>query len=275
MEEIKKIIDIETAIRNGNNKFLKSLPNFIIRIIKSAIYQDEINATIHRSRHLTGVPFLNDILDGWNVKVEIKGDENIPSTGRFIFASNHPVGGIDALSFYRMIYHHFPVVVSPSNELLNLIPNLRPLVLGLNVFGKNTKETAAKLNDLLESDTPVFIFPSGEVSRRKKGIISDPIWQKSFITKAIQHKRDIIPVHISGRNSNLFYNVANLRTFLGIKMYVETLLLPREMMKQRNSTVTVTVGKVIPYQTFTTGYSHIEWAQKVKEIVYALPADKL
>jgi putative hemolysin len=120
----------------------------------------------------------------------------------------------------------------------------------------------------------VLIFPSGEVSRRKKGIISDPVWQKSFITKAVQHKRDIIPVHISGRNSNLFYNVANLRTFFGIKMYVETMLLPREMMKQRNSTVTVTIGKVIPYQTFTTECSHPEWAQKVKSIVYCLPENQ-
>jgi putative hemolysin len=116
-----------------------------------------------------------------------------------------------------------------------------------------------------------LIFPSGEVSRRKKGIICDSIWQKSFITKAVQHKRDIIPVHISGRNSNLFYNVANLRTFLGIKMYVETMLLPNEMMNQRNSTITVTIGKVFPYQTFTTEYSHLEWAQKIRSIVYSLP----
>jgi putative hemolysin len=108
------------------------------------------------------------------------------------------------------------------------------------------------------------------VSRRKKGVISDPVWQKSFITKAIQHKRDIIPIHISGRNSNLFYIVANLRKFLGIKMYIETLLLPREMMKQRNSSVTLTIGRVIPYQTFTKEESHWEWAQVVKEIVNKL-----
>jgi putative hemolysin len=272
LEEIEKIVDIETAIRNGNNKFLKSLPGFVVRFIKRVIHQDEINSTIHRSRHLTGVPFIIDVLDGWHVKVDINGLENIPSSGRFVFAANHPVGAIDALAFFTTVYHVFPDVVFPSNELLNHIPNLRPLVLGLNVFGKNTKETAAKLHDLYESDAQVLMFPSGEVSRRKKGIISDPVWQKSFITKAVQHKRDIIPVYISGRNSDLFYTVANIRTFFGIKMYIETMLLPREMIKQRNSTVKVTIGKVIPYQTFTTEYSDPEWAQKVKEIVYALPA---
>ena len=109
------------------------------------------------------------------------------------------------LAFFSMIYKFFPEIITPSNELLDRIPNLRPLLLGINVFGKNTRDTAEKLNELYESDAQVMMFPSGEVSRRKKGVISDPEWQKSFITKAVQYKRDIIPVHISGRNSNTFY----------------------------------------------------------------------
>lgn len=271
MEEEVKTIDIKKAIMSGRNRFLKSLPDFVIRLMKRIIYEDEINATINRSRHLTGVAFLNDIIEGWDVKIIVKGDENLPSAGRFIFASNHPLGGMDALAFFNAATRFFPDMVSPANQLLQQIPNLRPLILGLNVFGKNTKETAKKLDELYDSGIQVFIFPSGEVSRRKKGVISDPVWQKSFIAKAVQHKRDIIPVHISGRNSNLFYNVANIRKFFGIKMYVETILLPREMIKNRKTTMTVSFGKPIPYQTFTSEITHHEWAQKVKSIVYSIP----
>ncbi len=270
MEEADNVIDIEKEFRSSNSAFLKSLPGFIIKGIEKFIRQDEMNAAINNNRNKTGVPFLNDVLKNWKVIVKINGEENIPSSGRFVFAANHPVGGIDALAFLCMIYKFFPEIITPSNELLNRIPNLKPLLLGINVFGKNTRETAEKLNDLFESDTQIMIFPSGEVSRRKKGVISDPVWQKSFITKAVQYKRDIIPVHISGRNSNLFYIVANLRKFLGIKMYIETVLLPREMMKQRNSSVTLTIDRVIPYQTFTKEKSHWEWAQHIKEIVYKL-----
>ena len=274
MEDIRKVIDIEKAIRNGNSRFLKSLPGFVIKLIIKIVGQDELNEAIYNNREKTGVPFINSILRDWNVKVEVLGAENIPPSGRFIFASNHPVGGMDALAVFNMIYRFFPDIVSPANELLNIIPNLKPLVLGVNVFGKNTKETALKLNELFESDAQIMILPAGEVSRRKKGIISDIVWQKSFITKAIQYKRDIIPVFISGRNSNLFYIAANLRKLLGIKMYVETLLLPREMLKQRNSTVHINIGKLISWQTFTDEMTHSEWAQKVKEIVYSIPSDK-
>jgi putative hemolysin len=270
MEEIPKTIDIEKTIRQSKSKFVRSLPKFIIRLIIRIVHQNEMNATIYRNYDKSGVPFINGILNEWNVKVIVRGEENIPVSGRFVFVANHPVGGMDALSLLSTIFRFFPRVVSPSNELFENIPQLEPVVLGINVFGKNTKETAEKLNKLFESDAQIMIFPAGEVSRRLKGIISDIPWQKSFITKSVQHKRDIIPVHISGRNSNLFYNIANLRKILGIKLYIETALLPHEMMRQRNSTVTLTIGKPITWQTFTSEKPQIDWAQRVKKLVYSL-----
>jgi putative hemolysin len=273
MEEVEKKIDVEKSIRNSDSAFLKSLPRFTIRLIEKIILQDELNAAIYRSRHLQGIPFLNDILDGWDVKVDAKGTENIPSSGRFIFAGNHPLGGIDALSFFNSAARVCPDIISPSNQILYLIPNLQGLMVPLNVFGKQTKETVARLHKLFESDTQILIFPAGEVSRRRKGVIIDPIWQKTFITKAVEYKRDIIPAHISGHNSNFFYTTASLRKFLGIKMYIETILLPREMLKQRGKHVTVAFGKPVSWQTFTNEFTHAEWAQKVKEMVYSIPLE--
>jgi putative hemolysin len=270
MEEFRKVIDIEKVIETSNSGFLKSLPRFAVRLMTKIIEQEEFNKVIYNNREKIGVPFINGFMQDWNVKVEIKGAENVPPSGRFIFAANHPVGGFDAMAIHNMIYNFYPEILSPANELLKFIPNIRSLILGINVFGKSSKETARKINELFESDTQIIMFPAGEVSRRQKGIISDITWQKSFISKAIQHRRVIIPVFISGRNSNLFYIVANLRKFLGIKMYIETLLLPREMVKQKNSTVTVTIGKPIPYQTFTDEMTHSEWAHRVKTIVYSL-----
>lgn len=268
MAEITKTIDIEKAIRSSKSQFVRSLPRFVIRLIEKLVRQDEMNETIYRNRDKTGVPFVNAVLKDWNVNVEVKGGENIPASGRFVFVANHPVGGMDALSFLSAIHRFFPNVISPSNELFNYIPNLHPVILGVNVFGTNTRDTVEKFNQLFESDNQIMIFPAGIVSRRKKGVISDPAWQKTFITKAIQFNRDVIPVFIEGRNSNLFYTVDTLRKFLGIKMSLEIILLPREMHKQRNTTVTLNFNKPIPYHTFTADKSHADWALHVREIVY-------
>ena len=268
MTEITKTIDLEKAIRSSKSRFVSSLPRFAIRLIEKLVRQDEMNETIFRNRDKTGVPFVNDVLKEWNVTVDVKGGENIPESGRFVFVANHPVGGMDALSFLSAIHRFFPNVISPSNQLFNYIPNLHPVILGVNVFGTNTRDTVEKFNQLFESDAQIMIFPAGIVSRKKNGIISDPEWQKTFISKAIQYKRDIIPVFIEGRNSNLFYKVDRIRKFLGIKISIEIILLPREMHKQRNSTVTLNFGKPLPYQTFTADKTHSEWALFVREIVY-------
>jgi putative hemolysin len=270
MNEIEKVIDIRKAIRSSKSKFVRLLPGFAISAIEKLIRQDYMNTSIHNNRHMEGIPFVNGILKDWGVNVEIKGSENIPREGRFVFVANHPVGGMDALSFLSAISRFYPDVISPSNDLFNYIPNLHPVILGVNVFGTNTKETVSKLNELFESESQIMIFPAGIVSRRIKGVISDPVWQKTFVTKAVQFRRDIIPVHISGRNSNLFYTVDRVRKFLGIKLSVEIILLPREMHKQNNSTVTLTIGKPVAWQTLTSEKSQGEWAQTIKAGVYEL-----
>jgi len=93
---------------------------------------------------------------------------------------------------------------------------------------------------------------------------------KSFIIKAVEFRRDIIPVHFEGRNSNFFYNFANIRKASGLKFNIELIYLPDEMYKNSNQTFTITFGKPIPWQTFDKSKTAKEWAQYVKEVVYSL-----
>ena len=116
----------------------------------------------------------------------------------------------------------------------------------------------------------MIIFPAGLVSRKQKGVIRDLEWKKTFITKAIKHQRDIIPVHISGRNSNFFYNLANIRKFLRLKSNIEMLYLPSELYKHRGNKFTVTIGEPIPYTSLDSSKTHAEWAERIKEVVYSL-----
>jgi len=111
-------------------------------------------------------------------------------------------------------------------------------------------------------------------SRKTKGKIRDLEWKKTFISKAIKYNRDIIPVHISGRLSNFFYNFANVRKFLGIKANLEMLYLSNETFKRKNKRFEITFGKPIPYGTFDKTMNHYDWAQKVNEHVYLLKDDK-
>ena len=103
-----------------------------------------------------------------------------------------------------------------------------------------------------------------------KGRVMDLPWQKNFIMKAVKHKRDIIPVHFSGHNTNFFYRLANIRRLLGIKANIEMLYLVDETYRHRNEELFVKFGPSISCKTFDKSKKPPEWAKWVKEKVYAL-----
>src|SRR5690606_29910040 len=105
-----------------------------------------------------------------------------------------------------------------------------------------------------------------------KGKVVDLEWKKHFVTKAIQYKRDVIPVFVSGRNTNRFYRLANLRKFFRIKWNFEMFFLPDETMRHRNTDVHIYFGKPIPHSSFVKTKTHQQWAEWVKDTVYQLPA---
>jgi putative hemolysin len=158
----------------------------------------------------------------------------------------------------------------PSNDLLMNITQLQENFIPVNKHGGQTKENARLMEDTYASNTQMFSFPAGLCSRKKKGKIEDLEWKKNFIVKAVKHNRPIVPVFFSGRNSNFFYNLSRIRTFLRIKVNIEMLYLVDEMFKQRGQKISVIIGNPIPVETFDSSKKPSEWAGWVKKQVYLL-----
>jgi hypothetical protein len=86
----------------------------------------------------------------------------------------------------------------------------------------------------------------------------------------VQHKRDIVPAYFSGRNSNFFYNLSNIRKRLGIKANIEMLYLADEMFLQKEKEIHLIFGEKIPWQTFDKSKTPPEWAEYIKSKCYEL-----
>jgi putative hemolysin len=148
------------------------------------------------------------------------------------------------------------------------------LFIPINKHGRNA-ENLALFDQTFASDKAILYFPAGLVSRKQPGgVIKDLEWKKTFISKAKKFQRDILPVYISGRNSNFFYNLANLRRKLGINANIEMLYLVDEMFRQRNKTIEVTFGEVIPYSGFDKSRTDTQWASWLRDMVYSLAASE-
>lgn len=264
-------IDLEKVIASKNPRLLKFLPGFLLRYIKRTIHQEDINRFLEENGHKRDFEFAEAALQELGVTVKWVGLENIPAKGGVILASNHPLGGIDGMA----LIHVVGKVRRDVNFLVNdILMNLKPLsgvFVPVNKHGKNSAEMVAKMDDVYASDQAVLIFPAGLVSRKQAGgVIRDLQWKKSFITRARKYRKNIIPVYVAGRNSDFFYNLARLRKRLGIKANIEMFYLPDEMYRQNGKTITIIFGKPIPWETFDNSKNDGEWADWMKEQVYAL-----
>lgn len=268
-----KPIVIKELFHEKNPGLAKFMPGFVFRYITRILHLDFFNDFMKRNGHLKGISFVNQAIIEFNVKEKINGFENIPDSGRFIFASNHPLGGFDAFLLMKCVEKRLGKLKFLTNDILLGIPSLRPMFIPINKHGGNTREAAEILNSTYNSDEQILIFPAGLASRKIKGKIIDLEWKKHFIAKAVTHQRDIIPVFIGGRNSNRFYRLANIRKFLHIKWNIEMFFLPDELMKHRNTEVPIYFGKPISFETFDKSKKQQEWADWVKEHVYKLPAE--
>jgi putative hemolysin len=265
-----RLIDVENVLYTRNPAFRKTIPRFVINYLKRVIHQEELNEFLRLYGHLKDAEFVLGGLKHFKINYTSSGTENLPASGRFIFVSNHPLGGLDGLVFIYELSKYYKDIKFPVNDLLTNIENLNGIFLPINKHGSQGKDAAKVIDDAYSSDSQILYFPAGLCSRKKKGVIKDLTWQKSFVAKAIKHKRDIVPAFFSGRNSDFFYNLSNLRNFLGIKVNIEMLYLADELFKQRDKKINLVFGEKISWETFDKSKSLPEWADWVKEKTYKL-----
>ncbi len=263
-------VDIKKIFYDKNPRLARLLPAFVYRYLKRIAHEDYINKLLREYGHLQGLDFANAMIKEFNVQIVAEGEENLPKEGRFIFVSNHPLGGFDGQIIMHLVARHYGGFKFLVNDILMNLRNLGSVFIPVNKHGRQGIELAGRIDEAFRSDDQILTFPAGYVSRRIKGQIVDLEWQKNFITKARQYQRDVIPIHMGGRNSEFFYRLGTIRKKFGIKANIEMLFLIDETYQHRNKTIVVKFGQPIPWQTFDHTKKPIEWAHWVKEKVYLL-----
>ena len=217
-----------------------------------------------------GVDFIRTCFREIGVKVVSKHTHNIPVAGRLIMAANHPLGGLDGMGFISEVHKIRPDVRFLVNDILMNVKPLRGLFLGVNKHGSNAKNSLLSVEQQFASEGATLIFPAGLVSRKQNGRIMDLKWHKSFITKSVRYQTDIVPVYVEAINSPRFYNVAKFRKMVGLKLNIEMLLLPGEMFRQKNKTITFHFGKPIPAYLIKHIGEHHKIAEAMRHFIYTL-----
>lgn len=264
-------IDVDKVLRERLSKRYRYIPRFAVRWLERTICQDRLNAILVKMAEKdNSVDAATAALDEMGITVEATGLERLPQ-GRFMFVSNHPLGGLDGLALISLLGNHYNRQIKfIVNDLLWAVEPLRGVFLPVNKYGRQSRTAAADIETALESDNQFITFPAGLCSRMQPdGTIADLTWQKAAVVQAANYHRDIVPIFFDARNSKFFYRFAKWRKKLGIKFNIELIFLPKEMIKQSGSTLRVTIGEPIPWSSLDAAHPKQE-AAHLRDIVYTL-----
>ena len=265
-------VDLEKVIRDKNPALARLLPRFVVAYLKRTIHQDEINRILQAYSHLEPIPFIRAALADMGIRYRAVGLEKLPREGRYLFASNHPFGGMDGMMLCDELERHFGSVKIIVNDLLMHLTPLNPLFIPVNKHGRQNARYAQTLRDTLESNAQIATFPAGLCSRRHHGRVADPRWKHSFVKNALESRRDIVPVRFDGELSSFFYNLSNLRSALGIRANIEMLYLPDEMFRQKGRRFEIRFGEPVRWQSLRDAPAKV-WAGRIRDMVYGLGSE--
>jgi len=222
---------------------MPGLSSFLMELMKI----NEVNNKFASISHLNGLEFIDQVLEHLGIIIDFDQTEldNIPIEGAFIALANHPYGGIDGLILLKLLCRKRPDAKLMANFILDKIPNLKEWLIGVNPF-ENIQHASSisgikKTIRVLESGTPVGIFPAGEVSSYQTEFhhITDKKWGTvtgKIIAKA---KVPVVPIYFSG-NNGLLFNILGL-----LHPMLRTAKLPSELFNKQGQAIKVRIGKPI------------------------------
>ena len=247
--------------------------NPVVPVLASALRLRRLNALYGSIAAMSDRPFLEAFFAQTKIDVSIGGVgvDDIPAEGPVVIVANHPFGAVDGLALLWAVQRVRPDVRVMANRMLGLVTPLRDRWIEVDPLhtaaapAANTRGFRECMRHLLDGRA-LIVFPAGEVSAFHDGP-SEPVdkaWDPSVMKLIQRVKATIVPVHIPGRNSSMFYRLGDIHPRL------RTVALPSELLKKIGTTTTLTFGRAIPWSDLAAVSDPVVLGKHLRSRVYAL-----
>lgn len=252
--------------------------NAIIKILFKITGINKVNAIYDASKHLTGLEFVDDMLDKLGIIRKYENYEVLDNfkEGPFITVSNHPYGHVDGIMAISAVAGKRRDYKMMVNWMLMQIDTMEEHFIGVNPYSKDNKMSEVKSSvggvkqclGHLKDGHPLGLFPAGGVSSPHLDRTEDREWQEPVLKLIKKAKVPIIPMFISGNNS-WFYR------FLGfIDWRIRTIRLLHEVTNKKGKTVYIRFGKPITVEEQAKYTDIKEFGEFLKAQTYAMKKKK-
>ncbi|MFC6268877.1 lysophospholipid acyltransferase family protein [Frigoriflavimonas asaccharolytica] len=249
------------------------LKNPVAAMVMKFTKINQVNALHEKLKDKEGKEFFDKFLHELNLKYIVFAEDlaKIPKTGPFIVVANHPLGALDGVLMTKILMEIRPDFKVMGNFLLAKIKPMEPFVISVNPF-EDKKELHSSANGMretlkhLENGGCLGIFPAGEVSNKNNeyGEILDRPWEKTALKLIKKAKVPVVPMYFHAKNSAFFYRVSKIHAGL------QTLLLPAEMMNEREDPIRIRIGKHISVKSLEEQETIPELGEFLRRKVYLM-----
>jgi putative hemolysin len=175
------------------------------------LYYDQAVRMADDVAEISGIECFEYISRLLELEITVEGKEYLPKDGAFILTSNHPTGIADGVAVYDMLKDTRPDLMFFANrDAIRVNQRLSEVI--IPVEWRTTEKSHAKSRETLvrtsrafSDERAIVLFPSGRIAYWAKGRLNERPWQATGIHMAKRYNVPVIPMHMSARNSKLFY----------------------------------------------------------------------
>lgn len=177
------------------------------------------------------------------IKILARNIENLPRAGRVIVVANHPTGLADGIVLWSAIRSVRSDVCFLANaDALRVGRNFGDVIIPVEWRTElrtlaGSKETLRRSKAALEAEKCLVIFPSGVPARVVPPLLGEQHWMSGFLTLAARSSAPLVPVHVEGRNSSVYF----IASKLGRQMRNVTLF--HELTNKKKAKFSLTFGE--------------------------------
>ena len=143
--------------------------------------------------------------------VEVSGLENIPRHGPAMVVCNHPTGIADGIVLFGALAKVRPdLFIFANADAIRVLPQLDEVIAPVEWrperrTHKQNRETMDYARSAFAAGRLAVLFPSGRLAKRRWWRLNERPWMASGAMMARKFNLPVVPLHITARNSALFY----------------------------------------------------------------------
>ena len=218
----------------------------LVRPLLHAILQYERTVKIGEAMDpLPAARIMDTLAEMIGRHVEVAGLEHIPRQGPAMVVANHPTGIADGIVLWGALATIRPdLFVFANADAIRVLPQLAELLAPVEWrpekrSHKQNRETMDYARAAFAQGRLAVLFPSGRLAKRHWWWLEERPWMASGAMMARKFDLPVIPLHITARNSALFY------LFDRIHPTLRDITLFHEVLNKKHQRYRIAVGPAI------------------------------